>query len=583
VKRTDGAMHVDRGSRHYTAADGSVRVYRRDLLRRSYRDERGRPQKETLANLSALPDSAIVALRKVLSGSVLVDANETFEIERALSHGGVAAVHAIATKLGVKTLLGADCRNRDLGYALVISRVLRPTSKLSTLGWWSDTTLGIDLAVADATTDEVYGAMDWLGKRQEEIEEALAKRHLTLGGTAMFDLSSSWLEGHCCELGAFGYSRDKKRGVKQIEYGLLTDDAGRPIAIKVFSGNTSDTKAFIDAVDIVTNRFGLTDLVMVGDRGMITNARIAELRDRPGLDWITALRAPAIAALASDDGPLQMSLFDAQNFAEITHPDYPGERLVCCRNPALAEQRARKRQELIAATGAVLDKITARVANGKLTGKEDIGVAVGKVINKYKVAKHFIVDINETSFSYRHNSARIRTEADLDGVYIIRTSLAAETLDAPGVITAYKNLAYVERDFRIIKVDDLDLRPIFHYLPERVRSHVFLCMLAAYVTWHLRKALASLTYTDEHIPHRSDPVSAAQRSPNAQRKDTHRQTPDGLPVQSFQDLLRHLGTLNRETVIFADQRIEKITSPTPTQRRVFELLDASIPLTLAST
>ena len=555
-------------------------MYRRDLLRRSYRDERGRPQKETLANLSALPDAAIVALRQVLSGAALVDPAQTFEIERALSHGGVAAVHAMAAKLDVRKLLGSDCRERDLAYALVISRVLHPTSKLSTQRWWNDTTLGVDLGVADATSDEIYAAMDWFGERQETIEVALAKRHLATGGTAMFDLSSSWLEGRCCELGAFGYSRDKKRGLKQIEYGLLTDDAGRPVAIKVFSGNTSDTKAFIEAVDMVTGKFGLTELVMVGDRGMITNARIAELRDCPGMDWITALRAPAIAALASDDGPLQMSLFDTQNFAEITHPDYPGERLICCRNPALAEQRARKRRELIAATDTELDKIAARVAAGRLTGQDDIGVAVGKVINKYKVAKHFILDITDTSLSYRHDPERIRIEADLDGIYVIRTSVAATTLDAPGVITAYKNLAQVERDFRIIKVDDLDLRPIFHYLSERVRSHVFLCMLAAYITWHLRQAFAPLTYTDEHIPHRDDPVSPAQRSSNAKKKDTHRETPDGLPVQSFQDLLSHLATLNRETINFAGQHIEKITNPTPTQRRAFELLDAPIPLTL---
>ena len=573
-------MHVDRASRHYTAADGSERVYRRDLLRRSYRDEQGRPQKETLANLSALPDAAVVALRKVLSGAVLVEPAETFEIERSLSHGAVAAVHAMAVRLGVKKLLGEDCRERDLAYALVISRVLHPKSKLSTLGWWNDTTLGADLAVADASTDDVYAAMDWLGERQEAIEAALAKRHLINGGTAMFDLSSSWLEGRCCELGAFGYSRDKKRGLKQIEYGLLTDDAGRPIAVKVFPGNTSDTKSFIDAVELVTDKFGLTELVMVGDRGMITNARIVELRARPGMDWITALRAPAIAALADDDGPLQMSLFDTQNFAEIMHPDYPGERLICCRNPALAEQRARKRRELVAATDTELDKLAARVASRKLTGQDDIGIAVGKVVNKYKVGKHFILDITDTALSYRHDLEKIQTEAALDGIYVIRTSLAAETLDTPGVITAYKNLARVERDFRIIKVDDLDLRPIFHYLTERVRSHVFLCMLAAYLTWHLRQALGALTYTDEHIPQRTDPVSAAQRSPSAKKKDTSKQTSDGLPARSFRDLLSHLATLNRETINFSGQHIEKITNPTPTQRRVFELLDAPIPLTL---
>jgi hypothetical protein len=576
-------MHIDHASRHYTAADGSVRVYRRDLLRRSYRDERGRPQKETLANLSALPDTAIVALRKVLSGAVLVEPDETFEIERSLSHGGLAAVHAMATKLGVKKLLGPECRERDLAYALVLSRVLRPKSKLSTLGWWNDTTLGADLGIAEVSTDEVYAAMDWLGARQEIIETELAGRHLTAGGIALFDLSSSWVEGRCCDLAAFGYSRDKKRGLRQIEYGLLTDPQGRPVAIRVFPGNTSDTKAFIDAVSIVQENFGLRELTMVGDRGMITNARIKELRGCVGMDWITALRAPAIAALASDDGPLQMSLFDTQNFAEITHPDYPGERLICCRNPALADQRVHKRQELLTATDLELAKIAARVGNGKLRGADDIGVAVGKIVNKHKMAKHFILDITETTFDYHRDQEQIDAEAGLDGIYVIRTSRDTASLGTPGVITAYKNLAHVERDFRIIKVDDLDLRPIFHYLSERVRSHVFLCMLAAYITWHLRETLASLTYTDEHIPHRTDPVAPAQRSSSATTKDSGKETPDGLPTQSFRDLLEHLNTLDRETINFAGQRIEKITNPTPTQRRVFELIGVPIPLTLAGT
>jgi transposase len=384
-------------------------------------------------------------------------------------------------------------------------------------------------------------------------------------------------------LAAFGYSRDKKRGVRQIEYGLLTDPQGRPVAIRVLRGNTSDTKAFIDAVSIVQENFGLREITMVGDRGMITNARIKELRGCVGMDWITALRAPAIAALASDDGPLQMSLFDTQNFAEITHPDYPGERLICCRNPALADQRARTRQELLAATDLALAKIAARVRNGKLRGADDIGVAVGKIVNKHKMAKHFILDITETTFDYHRDQEQIDAETGLDGIYVIRTSRDTESLNTPGVITAYKNLAYVERDFRIIKVDDLDLRPIFHYLSERVRSHVFLCMLAAYITWHLREALAPLTYTDEHVPHRTDPVAPARRSPHAQTKDTTKKTPDGLPTRSFRDLLEHLNTLNRETINFTGHRINKITNPTPTQRRAFELLGVPIPLTLTST
>ncbi|MGH3429414.1 MAG: IS1634 family transposase, partial [Mycobacteriales bacterium] len=447
----------------------------------------------------------------------------------------------------------------------------------------NDTTLGTDLGITKASTDEVYAAMDWLGQRQGTIEKTLAARHLSGGGIAMFDLSSSWVEGHHCELAAFGYSRDKKRGLRQIEYGLLTDPRGRPVAIRVFPGNTSDTTAFIDAVALVAENFGLGELTMVGDRGMITNARIKELRDRGGMDWVTALRAPAISALASDDGPLQMSLFDTQNFAEVTHPDYPGERLICCRNPALAESRARKRQQLLAATDTELTTIATRVRNGKLRGADAIGVTVGKIINKHKMAKHFTLAITENTFDYHRDQQRIDAEAALDGIYVIRTSLDTESLDAPGVITAYKNLASVERDFRIIKVDDLDLRPIFHYLSERVRSHVFLCMIAAYITWHLRETLAPLTYTDQHIPHRTDPVSPAQRSPSAKTKDTNKETPDGLPVRSFRDLLEHLSHLNRETINFTSQRIEKITNPTPTQRRVFELLGVPIPLTLTST
>lgn len=573
-------MHVDRSRRHYTAADGSVRVYRRDLLRRSYRDERGRPQKETLANLSALPEEAVEAIRKILCGVVMVEANSAVEIERALPHGDVAAVHAMATKLGIKKLLGPDCRERDLAYALIISRIVRPASKLSTTSWWNDTTLGVDLAVTGASTDEVYHAMDWLLARQETIETALASRHLDHGGMALFDLSSSWLEGRKCELSAFGYSRDKKRGCAQIEYGLLTDMAGRPVAIRVFPGNTSDTAAFLDAVTMVRDQFALEQITMVGDRGMITSARVKELRELGGMNWITALRAPAIAALARDDGPLQMSLFDTQNFAEITHPDYPGERLICCRNPALADERARKRDSLLQATDKDLAKVAARVEAGTLAGADDIGVAVGKVINKHKVGKHFILTITETAFTYRRDHEKIDAEARLDGLYVLRTSLGKQLLDTPDVIVAYKNLAHVERDFRVIKIDDLDLRPIFHYLTDRVRAHVFVCMLAAYLVWHLRDALAELTFTDENIPHRSDPVLPAGRSPLAKAKDAHKQTPDGLPVRSFRDLLRHLTTLNRETLSFAGQHLQKITNPTATQRRVFELIGAPIPLTL---
>lgn len=575
-----GAVHVDTSRRRYVAADGTETVYSRHLLRRSYRDARGRPVKETLANLSALPDEAIEVVRKVLAGTTMVEAGSVFEVERSLPHGDVAAAHAMASKLGLAKLLGPAGPQRDLAYALIISRAVRPSSKLSTTRWWDDTTLGIDLGVADATTDDVYAAMDWLVDRQDAVEAALAKRHLAAGGLAMFDLSSSWVDGHACPLAQFGYSRDGKRGKPQIEYGLLTDPAGRPVAIRVFPGNTSDSAAFAEAVRTVRDTFTLGSLTMVGDRGSITSARIRDLRALDGMEWVTALRAPAIAALAADDGPLQMSLFDTHNLVELTHANYPGERLICCKNPVLAEQRARKRNNLLAATETQLDTIATAVAAGRLTGSDKIGVKVGKVVNKYKVGKHFILDITDNSLSWRRDTEKIDAEARLDGLYVIRTSLPAQTLPAADVVTTYKNLAHVERDFRIIKVDDLDLRPIYHYLSERVRAHVLICMLAAYLTWHLRQALAPLTFTDTDIPARTDPVRPAERSLSAATKDAVKQTPDHLPVRRYADLLDHLRTLSRNTVTISGQHVEKITVPTPSQRRAFELIGTPIPINL---
>lgn len=582
MSKGSGRMHVDSSGSHRVMTDGTVRHYRRHLLRRSFRDEQGRPRKETLANLSSLPDEAIDAVRSILAGGNLVEAGSAFEVRRSLPHGDVAAVHAMAGKLKLKSLLGPDCRERDIAYALIISRVVRPESKLSTVGWWEDTTMGEDLKVAGTTTNEAYAAMDWLFGRQDSIEKKLAARHLEPGGSAMYDLSSSWMEGRSCELAARGYSRDKKRGTEQIEYGLLTCPEGRPVSIRVFPGNTSDTTAFKDTVTLVRNRFGLTRLTMVGDRGMITNARIKELRVLDGMEWITALRAPAIKALASNDGPLQMSLFDLQNFAEITHPDYPEERLICCRNPALAEERARKREELLQATEKYLDAIAARVDSGRLTGRDKIGLALGKVINKHKVAKHFITEIADTTFNYRRDHQNIHTETRLDGIYVIRTSLPEETLTTSDTISAYKDLSHVERDFRSIKIDDLGLRPIFHYLESRVRAHVLICMIAGYLVWHLRKTLAPLTFTDQDVPPREDPVAPAKRSTPAKSKDATKTNTDDLPVRSFQDLLDHLQTLSRQTIQFTGQEIQKITTPTPTQRRIFELLGAPIPLALTA-
>jgi len=575
-------MHVDQAGRHYTTVGGERRSYPTYLLRRSFRDENGRPRKETLANLTGLPGQSIEALRLTLKGRVLVDAEAAFEVERSVPHGNVAAAHVMASKLGLRKLLGPACRERDIAYALIVSRAVRPESKLSTARWreGGDTTLGTDLGVADASTDEIYQAMDWLTSRQGEIEKGLASRHLAQGGIAMFDLSSSWAEGSKCELAAFGHSRDGKRGRRQVEYGLLTDPAGRPVAVEVFAGDTSDPESFKTAITKVRQDFGIERLIMVGDRGMITGTRIADLRKLPGMDWITALKAPAIKKLADGGGPLQMSLFDTQNFAEITHPDYPGERLICCHNPVLEADRARTRAELLADTEAELEKIRKSVAAGRLKDPDKIGIRVGKVINKRKVAKHFLTDIAAGHFSYRRDGEKIAAEAALDGIYVIRTSVPGGILDAAGAVGAYKDLKHVERDFRITKADDLDLRPIHHYLAGRVRGHVLICMLACYLTWHLRQALAELTFTDQHIPAAADPVAPAQRSAQARAKDAAKHNHDGLPVRKYRDLLAHLSTLDRQTITFAGRQIQKLTIPTPVQHRAFELIGAPIPLTL---
>lgn len=579
-------MHVETSRTRHTRKDGTEVVYERHLLRRSFRNEAGKPGKETLANLSMLPAGAIEAVRAVLAGKALVDVADAsaggLVIDRSLPHGHVAAVYAMAKKLGLPQLLGPAGRQRDLALALVVSRVVRPKPKLSTLAWWNDVTLGADLGVADAQVAEVYAAMDWLGARQEAIEAALAARHLCDGGMALFDLSSSWVEGSHCELAKRGYSRDGKKGNPQIEYGLLSDPAGCPVAIRVFPGNTADPKAFVEAVDTVRTRFGLARLVMVGDRGMITSARVTAIKDDPDnqLGWITCLRAPAIAKLAADDGPLQMSLFDTQDLAEIVHPDYPDERLVACRNPALADERARKRADLLQATEALLAKTKTRVDGGALSGQDAIGVAVGKVINKHKMAKHFQLTITESTLTWQRNQATIDAETALDGIYVIRAGRTHPDMTAAALVTAYKSLSNVERDFRSIKTTDLDVRPIHHYLTGRVQAHMLICMLALYLTWHLRKAWAPLTYTDEHPPTREDPVAPARRSTHADRKAARRTTDHHQPAHSFRGLLDHLGTLTRNTTTLAARTIDILATPTPTQRHAFQLIDTPIPLTL---
>ncbi|HLX48972.1 MAG TPA: IS1634 family transposase [Streptosporangiaceae bacterium] len=571
---------------------GRARDYSSAYLRRTYR-EAGKVKNETVANLSALPDHVIDLIDAGLKGQRLVPAGEAVTITRSLPHGHAAAVHAMARELGLPALLGPAGRPRDLALALVISRVIAPASKLSTLTWWADTTLGADLGVAGASTDDIYAAMDWLAGRQDAIEAELARRHLSPEANpakmALFDLSSSWVEGRCCPLAARGYSRDGKKGRLQIEYGLLTDPQGRPVAVRVFEGNTGDPSAFTEIVQVMRDKFGLAKMVMVGDRGMITSARIAALNQREDgtqrpdpYGWITALRAPAIKKLMADGGPLQLSLFDQQDLAEITSEDFPGERLVACRNPVLAADRARKREELLAATEKLLTPIIARVRAGRLAGAGQIGVEAGKVISKYKTGKHFDVVITGTSLAVARRQAQIEEEAALDGFYVLRTPVPASELDAPGVVAAYKNLKYVERDFRHIKADDLDLRPVFHHLEERVRAHVLICMLACYLTWHLRRAWAPLTFTDPNPPTPVNPVAPARRSAHAQAKASWQYDPAGQPYRSFRGLLDHLATLTRNQVRFAGTTatVPMLTEPTSAQREAFNLIGAAIPLTL---
>lgn len=577
-------MHVVRVRKSHVDKAGRQRDYQSAYLRRTFRQD-GKVRNETVANLSTLPAHVIDWVEAGLKGQSLVPADQAATITRSVPHGHVAAVWAQAAALGLPAMLGPAGRRRDLAMALVISRVVHPGSKLATASWWDDTSLGVDLDVAGASTDEVYACMDWLLGRQDAIEAKLAKRHLAAqvnpSRMALFDLSSSWMEGTHCPLAQRGYSRDGKKNRAQIEYGLLTDPDGRPVAIKVFAGNTGDPTAFIDAIKIVREKFKLTQMVMVGDRGMITSARIEAMRAKSRLGWLTALRAPAIRALAAS-GPLQPTLFDEQDLAEITHPDYPGERLIACRNPFLAVERARKRGELLTATEDTLGPVIAAVQAGRLVGADQIGLKVGKTLNKYKMAKHFDVAITDTSLRINRRTGQIEAEAALDGIYVIRTTVPAETLDAAGVVGAYKNLANVERDFRSIKVDDLDLRPVYHRLEDRVRGHVFIAMLAAYLTWHLRKTLAPLTFTDQHRPTPTNPVAPAVRSAAATRKASRRKDDTDQPVRSFRTLLDHLGTLTRNDIQYGPDGpiVPTLAVPTQTQRRAFELLNTAIPLNL---
>lgn len=555
------------------------------LLRESYR-EGGRVRKRTLCNLSNWPEATIEGLRGVLrGGTVIAPDRDAFTITRSLPHGHVAAVLGTAQRIGLDRILGLDGnRCRDLVLALIVSRILDPTSKLAAARALSSATasssLGEALGLGCVDEDGLYAALDWLQERQPAIETQLARRHLHNGTLVLYDVSSSYMEGRCCPLAKRGYSRDGRRGTLQIVYGLLCAPDGCPVAIEVFDGNTADPKTLAAQVEKLKQRFCLDHVVLVGDRGMITQARInGEIR-AAGLDWITALRAPAIKALMQS-GTLQLSLFDQRDMASITAPDFPGERLVVCRNPDLAAQRARKRDDLLAATERNLARIQAAVRRRRapLRGTAEIALAVGEVVNKHKMAKHFDLDIRDAAFGFARKTEAIEAEAATDGLYIVRTSLPAEALDDAATVRSYKSLARVERAFRCIKTVDLQVRPIYHWLAERVRAHVFLCMLAYYVEWHMRQRLAPMLFddTDKEAAEtmRASVVAQAQRSPAAVRKQTTGLTEDGLPVHSFRSLLTDLATLARNTITTAiapNRPMTVLTRATPVQRKAFDLL-----------
>jgi len=570
VKRGSGAMHVAKVVRPY-----KDREYAYWFLRQTYRED-GKVKHRTLANLSALPVEVIELVARALKGERFLAAGEALRTVRTLPHGHVAAVLGLARRLGLPGLLDRrPSRLRELATALVVARVLAPASKLATAGSLGDTTLAGRLGVDGADENELYAAMDWLLSRQAKVEAALARRHLAPGALVLYDLSSTYLEGRCCPLARFGHSRDHRPDRPQIEFGLLTDARGCPVAVEALPGNTADPATVEAQVDKLRTRFGLTDIVLVGDRGMLTSARIERLRETGGIGWVSCLRAPAIRSLV-DAGDLQLGLFDERDLAEITAPAFPGERLVVCRNPALAAERARKREALLAATEAALAKVAAAVSAGRLRTAAGIGLRAGRVVNARRMAKHLELEIADGVFAYHRREPEIAAEAALDGLYVVRTSVPPGRLDSAAVVETYKRLSAVERDFRALKGDDLLVRPIFHWREDRVRAHLFLCFLAAYVRWHLEAAWAPLLFRDEDPPVRTDPVAPPERSAAALARERDRRTPDGLPVSSFGRLLAHLATLTEHRVVPAglDERAAfwQQDEPTALQARAFELI-----------
>ena len=549
------------------------------LLRESYR-ENGKVKTRTLANLSKLPTSAIDVLKRSLKGQSLVPLEETLDIVASPHHGHVKAVLQTLCRLGLPRLMDSrPSRERNLVVAMIVARILAPHSKLATTRWWHNTTLPAVLGVQDANESDLYAALDWLLKRQGRIEKKLAARHLAEGGLVLYDLSSSYFEGATCPLAAFGHNRDGKKGKRQVNYGLLANSQGVPVAVSVFKGNIADPTTLLGQARCIQKTFAIRSFVIVGDRGMITQTQINALRGEDGVDWITALRPKAVRTLLAD-GALQMDLFDERNLFTLTHPNFAGERLVACRNPKLARRRTAKRRSLLAATAKALDKVCGIVERGRLQGKDKIGVRVGKVVNQYKVAKHIVLTIEDKRFTYALDEENIQAEAALDGVYVIRTSLDKERISDEDAVRSYKQLTYVERAFRSMKTMDLQVRPIHHRLEGRVRAHIFLCMLAYYVQWHMVDAWRELLFVDEDQAARAtrDPVAPAQRSAGALRKAQVRVLEDGSPVHSFRTLLSDLGTIvrNQCRVPGADANappLEITTTPNAQQKRAYELLD----------
>ncbi len=548
------------------------------LLRESFR-EGAKVCKRTLANLSSLSAAQIEAIRAALRGEVWQPVPRAFEIIASRAHGQVQAVAIAMDRLGFASLIASTpSRERDVVLAMVAARIVEPHTKLATTRWWHTTTLADDFGVADASEDALYAAMDWLLARQDRIQQKLAARHLQHGGLVLYDLSSSYCEGTTCPLAKRGYSRDGKRGTLQVNYGVITDARGRPVAVRVHEGNVADSQTFLPAVEQIREEFGIEQMVMVGDRGMIANTTIDAMRAMDGMDWITALKSASIKALV-EDGHLQFDLFDERNLLEFSAPDYPGERLVACRNPQLAKLRAHMREALLSSTEHFLEQIKVRVTAGRLAGQDAIGLSVGRVVNQYKVAKHFALTIGDDAFTFARKPTRIAAEAALDGLHIIRTSVRAEAMDAAECVRNYKALSHVERAFRTLKGVDLKVRPIHHRTADRVRAHLFLCMLAYYVEWHLREAWRPLMFadTDTEAKATRDPVAPAKRSKAALAKVSRHTLDDGTPAHCFATLLAELATIVRNTCRTPSAgpeapTFEILTTPNATQQRALALI-----------